>query len=372
MPRTILIYQFGDLGDTLLTVPAIRAVRGRYPAARIVLVSKAVGREIVQPLGIVDDVIVVDKHVLDRVGSLRHPRAWQEGFRLIRRLRREEADAVLLFHHLVTGWGALKFALLTLASGASQRFGLDNGRGWFLTQRVVDRGLGVRHEAEYMLDVAGLIDARGDLCLEAPISVRDREAALALLPESPPGYFAIHPGTGWYGPGRRWAPVGFARAAEIVAAQTGMAIVLVGTENERSEAAEVAARVGRPIIDLVGKTSIGELGAVLERAACLIANDGGVAHLSAAVGTPVAAIFGPSNDRAWRPLVGRVIATDLPCRPCFYRDFSRGLPGGCATRECLAQISPGSVATVALDLARGRASKTSSDTSVEGIGAIAG
>ena len=100
MPRTILIYLFGDLGDTLLTVPAIRAVRGRYPAARIVLVSKAVGREIVQPLGIVDDVIVVDKHVLDRVGSLRHPRAWQEGFRLIRRLRREVAACRAALKHL--------------------------------------------------------------------------------------------------------------------------------------------------------------------------------------------------------------------------------------------------------------------------------
>jgi heptosyltransferase-2 len=123
----------------------------------------------------------------------------------------------------------------------------------------------------------------------------------------------------------------------------------VGTDVERAEADEVASVLGDRALNLVGETSVGELGAVLERCSVTIANDGGVAHLSASVGTPVVAVFGPSNDRAWRPLLGTVVAADLACRPCFYRGFERGLPDGCATRECLALVTPSMVASAACD-----------------------
>jgi ADP-heptose:LPS heptosyltransferase len=122
----------------------------------------------------------------------------------------------------------------------------------------------------------------------------------------------------------------------------------VGTSADQLEANQVAEALGTRAINLCGETSVGELGAVLERCAVTIANDGGVAHLSAAVGTPVVSIFGPSNDRAWRPLLGTVVASNIACRPCFYRDFERGLPGGCATRECLALVTPRMVASAAL------------------------
>jgi heptosyltransferase-2 len=108
--------------------------------------------------------------------------------------------------------------------------------------------------------------------------------------------------------------------------------------------------LGSRATNLVGRTSIGETGALLERCALLIANDGGVAHLGAAIGCPVVAVFGPSNDRAWRPLGGTVVAADLACRPCFYRDFETGMPHGCATRECLALVTPRMVANVALGI----------------------
>jgi heptosyltransferase-2 len=123
----------------------------------------------------------------------------------------------------------------------------------------------------------------------------------------------------------------------------------VGTDPERPEAEAVLHEAAESGLDLVGKTTIGQLGAVLEQCTVTIANDGGVAHLSAAAGTPVVAIFGPSNDDAWRPLLSTVIASDIPCRPCFYRGFERGLPNGCETRECLALVTPKAVAMAAVD-----------------------
>ncbi len=341
MQRRILLLLFGDLGDTLLTVPAIRAIRRRFPDARLTVVSKALPAEIVERLNLVDESIVVDKHLFDRPASLLGLRSWLLMLRLLLRLRRERADTVVLFHHLVTRWGTLKFALLALASGATQRLGIDNGRGWFLTQSVEDRGFGERHEAQYFLDVVALLDAEGTLDLEAPVTDADRRSADTLLKGAGrPPFIAVHPGTGWYGPGRRWPVASFIRAAELCLEGTGGTCVIVGTSVEADEADEMAVALGGRAVNLAGRTSIGELGGVLERCTVTIANDGGVAHLSAAVGTPVVTIFGPSNDRAWRPLLGTVVASDIACRPCFYREFERGLPNGCATRECLALVSP--------------------------------
>jgi heptosyltransferase-2 len=348
MPRTILLFLFGDLGDAILTAPAIRGVRNCYPDSRLVLVGKPAAIQLLSNLGLVDDAIEVDKHLFDRIRSLANPLALLRLARLVGRLRRERADTVVLFHHLVTRWGALKFALLSLATGAPARLGLDNGRGWFLTERVADRGFGAVHEAEYWLAVAGLLGVRGEPVPEASISAANRRAAANLLAQA--GQcgrrpVAIHAGTGWYGPGRRWPPERFAEAAEcILQTHPDVLFVIVGTEEDREASREVLTRLGPRAIDLVGKTSVETLGAVLERCEAALANDGGVAHLASAVKTPVVAVFGPSNDLAWKPLGGTVVAADLPCRPCFYRDFERGLPRGCAARECLRLVTAESVA----------------------------
>jgi len=353
MPETLLILLFGDLGDTILTVPAIRALRERYPHSRVLLLCKAATGRVVRDLALVDEIVAVDKHLFDRPASLLNPRALFALLRLMRSLRRERIDTVVIFHHLVTRWGTLKYALLSLATGARRRVGLDNGRGWFLTQAVQDKGFGDRHESEYWMDVSGLLGARGPLSLEFPVGDADRASAQRKLAHKGIGgeqLLAVHPGTGWYGPGRRWAPERFAAAVSLILEKRSMRCVVLGTEEDVEAATRVLDLLGEQAVSLVNETPLGELGAVLEGCSLLLANDGGVAHVSAAVGTPVIAIFGPSNDRAWRPLQGTVVAADITCRPCFYRDFERGLPNGCATRECLALVTPRMVAGAALAL----------------------
>lgn len=357
MTPTILLFQFGDLGDTILTLPAIRAVRRRYPASRLVLLGKEASARYVRDLGLIDDVIAVDKHAFDRPGSVFSPSSLWHSVALIRRIRRERAGTAVLFHHLVTRWGTIKFAMLALASGARWRFGVDNGKGWFLTHSIPDRGFGAMHEAEYWLRIVELMDAPGDFALEAPITGREREIALdllRLLPSDAP-LAAIHPGTGWYGPGRRWPADRFVETASLMHATIGCRFVVVGTAEERAAIDEVADALGPLAVNLGGRTSVGVLAAVLARCDVVVANDSGVGHLAAAVGTPVVSIFGPSNDRAWRPLTSRVVAVDLPCRPCFYRDFETGLPAGCSSRECLMQVTPRMVASAARRAIAGRA-----------------
>lgn len=350
MPKTLLIFHFGDLGDTILTVPAHRALRAHYSDARLVLMAKPGPASYVSRLGLVDAIIPADKHVFDRIRGLLNPSAQLALLTLLWRLRREKADSVVIFGHLVTAFGAMKYALLSLATGATHRYGLDNGRGWFLTSKAEDQGFGVKHEADYWLEVAGLLGTSGPLSLDAPITGSDRMAAARLLDTQGADVrpvVAIHPSTGWYGPGRKWDPIRFGEVCELLSSQTDVRFAIVGTEDDRQDADRMLSGVHLPILDLVGRTSVGELAAVLQRCALLIANDSGVGHLAAAVGIQVISIFGPSNDDAYRPLTAKVVSVDLPCRPCLYRDFERGLPTGCESRRCMELVTPSMVAAAA-------------------------
>jgi ADP-heptose:LPS heptosyltransferase len=346
MPQTILIFLFGDLGDTILTVPAIRAIRRRYPRARVLLLSKPGPGSFVQQLGLVDEVLPIDKHGFDRLAGLARPRNLWSLARLLLRFRRDRVDSVVIFHHLVTRFGTLKYALLALATGAGTRVGLDNGRGWFLTRAVRDEGFGARHESQYWLQVAALLGATGSDVLEAPVrtvDVQEADRLLAPLQSRGGPLIAVHPGTGWYAPGRKWAPQKFAEVIDLLAVKHGARCVIVGSDEDRDDADALLAASETPVLDLVGASTVSVLAALLARCDVLIANDGGVGHLAAAVGTAVVSVFGPSNEAAWRPLTATVVMADLPCRPCLYRDFERGLPNGCGARQCLQLVTPNDV-----------------------------
>jgi ADP-heptose:LPS heptosyltransferase len=347
MTKTLLIFSFGDLGDTILTVPAIRAIRGRYPHDRILLLAKPGPGSFVAELGLIDALVPVDKHIFDRISALLRPRVQLSLLRLLFRLRREHVDTVVVLGHLVTRFGAAKYALLSLATGAPRRVGLDNGRGWFLTDAAEDEGFGAKHEAEYWLEVAGLLDASGNLQLQAPVSASDRLVADQLLrPLLSRGtaVVAFHPSAGWYGPGRKWDPRRFAEVADTLFRESDCQIVAVGSEEDRCDVDRMLGAMQCPHLDLMGKTTIGELAAILALCDLVVANDSGVGHLASAVHTPVISVFGPSNDRAYRPLTSTVVAADLPCRPCFYRGYERGLPNGCGTRQCMELVTSTMVA----------------------------
>lgn len=317
----ILVVKVADVGDVLTATPALRSLRRTFPNASIAALTSPQCAAILERTGFVDEVLAFDKW------SPALPAA------LALDLRRRGFDAMLLLHHLTTRQGIAKYAALATAVGAPVRAGLDNGHGWFLTHRAPDHGFGVRHEVEYCNDVVGLLGAPPDTGqLAFPLTDKERAYAGEVLPRVRP-LVAVHPGSGSYSTARRW-PVG--RYAEVVErlVKEGASIVVVGGPDEES--------LGRALgagIDLTGRTTIVQLGAVLEGCDAFVGNDSGVMHIAAAVGTPVVALFGPSNHGAWGPWnpSGRstVIRAELPCLPCFYRGYDLGTPEGCPNRTCL-------------------------------------
>jgi heptosyltransferase-2 len=131
-----------------------------------------------------------------------------------------------------------------------------------------------------------------------------------------------------YGQAKQWPPERMAALAARLVTETGAICVLLGAAYDRQAARAIESwlRAQAPdaadrVVDLVGRTSLGALVGVAARARVVISNDSGAMHLAAAVGRPVVALFGPTNERATRPLGDHdVLLEDVFCRPCMLRD----------------------------------------------------
>jgi heptosyltransferase-2 len=267
-------------------------------------------------------------------------------------LRRRRYDAAILLQHLTTSAGTAKYAALLAATGASRRFGLDNGRGLFLTDTVKDEGFGARHEAEYWLSVVSLLGGdRRPRPAELPTSPADQARAQQLLADLPRPIVALHPGSGPHSQARRWPPGRFADVGRALEQRRGAGLLVIG--NETALNGSVAAAAGAR--DLTGRTSVGQLAALLARVDLLISNDSGLLHVGAAAGAPIVGIYGLTDPRAWGPWYGdpaaqsraEVVGVSLACRPCYYREHRLGWREGCATRDCLHLVSTAMVLAAA-------------------------
>lgn len=346
IPQRILVVKLADMGDLLTAIPALRALRDSFPKARIDALVTPHTAPILAGSLLVDEVLTFEKHWYDSLISAVKPSSLWSIFRLWQNLRSRKYDRLFILHHLTTRWGTIKYAGLALSTRAKERIGLDNGRGWFFTQRAKDLGFGGRHEVEYWLEVVGLVGAKTEN-LRLPVSERAVEEAKALLEgsgrwkEGMP-LVAIHPGSGEYSLARRWPPDHFAQVADGLIERCGIQVALLGGQDEVELTQSVASLMRHEAINLGGKTAIPVLAGLLRLSRLFLGNDSGVMHLASAVGTPVVAIFGPSNPAAWGPWGENheVVQIALECSPCIYRRFQLGKIGGCEKPRCIEEISP--------------------------------
>lgn len=348
--RRILAVKLADLGDLLTVTPALQALRAAHPTARIDLLVPPSSAGLLKGSDYIDSILTFDKFPFDRKRGLLSISRLLQTARFLVELRLSRYDAIVLFHHFATRWGTFKFAAVSYASGAKVRAGLDNGRGYFLNLRLPDEGFGAMHEVDYWLNLAGLLGANTGTGWRPHIAIGDAARSQAANLTANMGrnrarsLVAVHPGAGWYSRARIWPVQGFAAVAKGLIESHDADLVILGGPDEAEAASTLERLVGEPehLANLTGRTSILETAALIERCDLFLGNDSGPMHIAAAVGTPVVAVFGPSNIRAWGPYtptgqepMHRVVARDLPCMPCFYRGHSLGLRDGCGTRECL-------------------------------------
>lgn len=321
--RRILCIKFWGIGSLQMLTPAARHLREAHPAARIELLTLAGNAAFARGLEQYDAI-----HTLD-VEAARGPRGWLALVgriaALVVALRRARYDAVYDFEFFT------RFsALVTLATGAPRTHGFaapSVWRGGFHAHTVPFNRYW--HVARNFRALAGGEDGSdvvaGDL---APfriahadeLRVDARLAAAGIAPGR--DFVVVNPNAGSLSLERRWPAPNFAALARALVREDGLPVVFVGAPGEVEYVREIVRAAGEQppghLVDLSGELSVGELAALLARAACVVTNDSGPMHVTAALGTPLVALFGPETPVMYGPLGTDAVALWKPpaCSPC--------------------------------------------------------
>ena len=364
--RRVLVIRLDNLGDVLVTTPAIHAIRESLPGAQITLLASPVGAQVGRLDPDIDEVIVYEAPWMDPWHTLPQDSAREQ--RMIQRLRRGHYDGAIIFtsYHQ----SSLPAAYLAYLADIPLRVAASiDGPGSLLTTRHKhpDR---MMHEVERGLDLVSAIGMRAsesDLVMRVPESARDEARAVCAPLATPPPptplldaergsqrhpLVVVHPGCSM--PARTYPWELYARVVELLVEQVGARVALTGAANERELVARVAGSI-RPdlrasVTPLAGELSFPGLCALIEMARLTITNNTGPMHIAAAVKTPVVALFALTNPpEQWGPwrVAYRQLYHDVSCRIC----YSRICPYG---HECLRLVTPEQVTEAARELLRER------------------
>lgn len=311
----ICVIKPSALGDVIQSLPLLPILRKRFPAARISWVISRALAPLLEGHPDLDELII-----FERRGT------WKDWRRLLTQLRTSEFDLVFDLQ------GLFRTGIMMLATRAPLRIGLETARegaqwGWHFA--VPDTGLDVAPHVRYrrVADALGLSELRLETRL--PIPHADADWAQRELARLKGPALAIHPGARW--PTKRWPPERFAAVACKAIRRFGLAPVVLGTADEAALALQVEQTIRRfmptvAVANLAGRTTLKQLGAVLDQSRVLLTNDSGPMQLAAGLGTPVVGVFtctspaisGPPGEQH------ELVATGVSCaasyrKRCPYR-----------------------------------------------------
>jgi lipopolysaccharide heptosyltransferase II len=313
----IMVRSTNWVGDAIMALPALRAVRTKFPEARISIVARPYVADIYRDQFICDELIPYDPDSPHR--------GWKGRETLAKDLRARQFDVALLLQN------AFDAAWLAWRAHIPQRIGYArDGRSFLLTKAIAVPKLGEipAHEKFYYLELlrrAGWIDAMQDdthIKLRVPNAQRERAATTLREAGLRPDGLRIAVGAGAsYGSAKCWPPDRFAKALNGILSQVDADVILFGTTTEAAVSSVIASELRRPPIDLTGKTTIAELPALLSQCHLFLGNDSGAMHVAAAVGLPVIAIFGPTDPEGTAPVtpLATLVQQKPYCSPCFLR-----------------------------------------------------
>lgn len=340
--RRILAVRLDNLGDVLMTTPALRALR--QPGRHITLLASAAGATVAPFVPEIDEVIAAAMPWLPNAPT--DPEILLE---TVAALRAEEFDAAVIF--TVYSQSSLPAAFLCWLAGIPLRLAHCRENPYHLLSDWVPdpepHDL-LRHEVRRQLDLVATVGCTtSNERLSFQICPEDAAQAIAKLrragidPEK--RWIVVHPGAS--APSRRYPEEHFAAVANRLAEAPRLQLVFTGEAADRPLIDAIMARAGRPAASLAGTVSLGELGAVIAPAALLIANNTGPIHIAAALGTPVVDLYALTNPQhgPWR-VPSRVLYHDVPCRFCYRSVCPQG------HHQCLRLLDPQRVAQAAREL----------------------
>lgn len=342
--RRLLAVRLDNLGDVLVTSPALRAIKETLPEAELTLLASPVGAQAGRLVPGVSRALVYQAPWVDPWQRLPFDPARER--RALAMLRARAYDGAIIFTSFRQS--PLPAAYLCYLAGIPLRHGATwDGAGSLLTTRHRPSEA-TMHEAERHLETAGALGLRAAsdrlaLAVPPPARARVRARLNAMGPVGGP-LVVLHPGCSM--PARTYPWQSFAEAADLLVEALGARVLLTGSAEEAPLIEQVRAHMRRPAVPLAGALPFAELCALVETADLVVTNNTGPMHIAAALQTPVVALFALTNPpEQWGPwrVPHRLLFHDVPCRIC----YSRVCP---TDHACLRMVSPTAILRAAADL----------------------
>lgn len=340
-PENILIVKLSAIGDVIHTLPALNAIRRRYPRARITWLVEEAAAGLIEGHPAIDRVLVSRrKRWFKGLSGPQRARYTRRVIAFLRELRDTHYDMILDFQ------ASLKGGLLIALARGRRKIGFGQGLEHqehsylFLNETVpaIDMEIHALTRGLILLEKVGIPVDRIEYRL--PVSDRDRGDIQQMLADAGVDHrarlVAINPVAQWET--KLWDNLKFAGLADLLIERYDVTVVFSGGPADRPTVDAITAAMRHTALNFTGRTSLIGLAALYERAACLVSTDTGPMHLGAAVGIPVVALFGPTAPWRTGPFGRghRVVRTDCSCAPCFKRR--------CGTTHCMTGITVEKVA----------------------------
>lgn len=320
----ILVRATNWVGDAVMSLPAIRAIRERFPDARLTVLAKPWVADLYRRESFIDEIVLY---------SGESP--WRTGHEL----RAGKFDCAILLQN------AFEAAWIAWLARIPERIGYKRDARQLLLTRAVDcpkAGEIPRHERYYYLELlrrAGLIESVPD-CDSIHLH-RD------MLPDGK-RVIGVSPGAA-YGTAKRWLPERFAEAAGELARTRGASIALFGSKSERELCEQIGRLLsGHQVVNYAGETTLAQFIDLASRCEVLLTNDSGAMHIASALGVPTVAVFGATDDAATGPTgsKARVVRQPVECSPCLRRQCP-------IDHRCMTAVTADRVVKEALELLSG-------------------
>jgi lipopolysaccharide heptosyltransferase II len=316
-PFRILVRSSNWLGDAVMSVPAVRAIKRGRPDAHVTIVAAKNIAPLWNIIPEVDAIIALPRKAL---------------FPAVRLLRKAPRfDVAILFPN------SLRSGLEAFLARIPRRVGFSgHWRNWLLNQRPRQtKARGIVHQSYRYLELASTvgIKVRPDFPPAKPLKSQGRAFTFALCPGAE------------FGSAKRWLPEHFAAVVQQIASRAPAQWVLFGTENDIVIGRRIAEAVGERCSNRIGQTTLAQLIQELRDCDLLLTNDTGTMHLAALLGIPTISIFGSTEPKRTGPLgVGhRILRHHVECSPCFLRECPLDF-------RCMREITVAEVATTILQM----------------------
>ncbi len=356
--KHVLCVRLDNLGDVLMTSPAMRALKAAAPGRRLTLLGSPSAAAVAPLLPEIDRTLVYDAPWVKN-SSITGP---DDDHAMIRQLATARFDAAVIF--TVYSQSALPAALLCRLAGIPLILGHARENPYrLLSHWVRDHGSydGGRHEVQRQLDLVATVGAVApDTRMRVQVPANAHHRVQQLLDEhsinSSAGWIVVHPGAS--AASRRYPATRFGAAMRLL--NSTLPILVTGGPQEEHLSAQVCQGVDTAV-NLANRLSLAELAALISRARLLISNNSGPVHLAAALGTPVVDLYALTNPQhtPWQ-VKNRVLFHDVPCRYCYRSVCPEG------HHQCLLGVSPRDVAQAAQELLSETAASVASGSGTHG------